>query len=208
MAYNTAEALNKTALAAQEAVREHMRQVFHERATTRGDRRWLEQRIKLVFASVRKGVIYAELYVDQKARLLLAAFETGEMREPFVGQNVAVPNPMTAREGGNVAGTIVPELTFKALKLKPFTVHPITQSDTVQYKGADRTFILKHTVNAPLGGVFQRIGPGCDDIRLVYSFHRAFKLKAVLDFLKIAVEIMDDKFPIEWTISNARNPSQ
>lgn len=214
IAYNMAESLNNTGKAAQAQIRQSMQEHFKLRSTTSRDRKWLLERIKLTFASVKKGVMFCELYVDKKARLLLAAYETGEQREGFKGKNVAVANPAIAREGGNFAGAIKPELTFQALKLRPFTVTPRTRPDTVQYKSIEgtgagfRVFGLKSTHNNPLGGVYERVGPGPDDIRLVYSNRRAFKLHELLHFIATASQTMRDKFPVEWAISNARTPSK
>ncbi|MFI5244615.1 MAG: hypothetical protein ACHQQR_05265 [Gemmatimonadales bacterium] len=208
LAYNCAEALNNTAKAAQEDMRIRMMQIFQLRATTKRDRHWLLEQIKLTFASVKKGVIFAELYVQPRARLLLAGFETGAMREPFVGKDVAVPNVADARAGGSVAGEIQPQFQFGKMRLKAVTVIARTHADTTQFKGANRLFLLKSTKREPLGGVFQRVGPGKDDIRLVWSFHRAFKLREVLQFLPTVARTMNDKFRVEWAISNARNPSR
>jgi hypothetical protein len=153
--------------------------------------------------------MYAELYVNPNVkRLLLAGFETGAMREPFVGHNVAIPITGEARAGGSIGGEIKPEFVFGKMRLKAVTVIGRTHSDTTQYKGANRLFLLKSSRQAPLGGVFQRVGPGKDDIRLVWSFHRAFKLHEVLKFLQTAEQTMSEKFKVEWAISNARNPSR
>lgn len=209
LAYNTVEALNNTAKAFQAKIRQHIEQTFHLRDDPTKTRRFLLQQIVIKpFASPKKGIMYVEISVAQKARLLLAAYETGELREGFVGKHAAIPNPATAREGGSFAGAIVPELRFKNLRLKPFTVHAITHPDTIQYKGADRTFQLGSTAKNPAGGIYQRVGPTRDDIRVVYSFKTAEKLKKILDFLSTAELTMKDQYGVEWVIANARNPSQ
>lgn len=208
LVYNTVEAINKTALAAQAAIRKDMEQEFVLRRTTKRDRRWLLERVKLKFASVKKGDLYAELYLDQKPRLLLARFETGGQREPFTGGNIAVPVTETAREGGAITGGVKEELTFADLKLKPVDVEPDTRPDTVQFKGLQRTFLLKSTAKHPLGGVFQRVGPGKDDIRMIYSFHRAFQLKKLLNVFEDAKRVFEDKFRVELSIAYAREPKQ
>jgi hypothetical protein len=66
-----------------------------------------------------------------------------------------------------------------------FRLH-ITAAGQRQWKGRNRTFILTFTVKAPLGGVYQRVGPERDDVRMIYSFVEEQQLGAVLDFLKIA----------------------
>ena len=66
-----------------------------------------------------------------------------------------------------------------------FRLH-ITAAGQRQWKGQRRAFILTSTVKAPLGGVYQRIGPGRADIRMIYSFVAEQQLRDVLEFLKIA----------------------
>jgi hypothetical protein len=208
LAYNVADALNKTALAAQEDVRLHMLKVFQIRSSTSRDRFWLLEQIKLTFASARKGIIFAELFVSPTVRrLLLSGYEIGAMREPFVGQNVAIPTIDTAR-GGSDAGAIRPAFTFAKMGLKPVTVHARMSPDSTQFKGPNRLFLLKSTKREPLGAVFERVGPGRDDIRLVWSFHRPFHLHQVLQFLETVSRTMSEKFRVEWAIANARNPSR
>jgi hypothetical protein len=209
LAYNTAEALNNTAKAAQAAIRTHMLQVFKTRADTKRDRKWLLEQIKVLFSSVKKGIMYAEVYVNPKPKnFLLAKFEGGDERTPFVGTNLGVPNPAQARVGGAFAGALKPGIAFNKLGLKKVFVVPRRFGDRTQFKGKDRTFLLKHTSQNPLGGVYQRVGPGKDDIRLIYSFRRAFKLHQLLQLVKTATTTMQDKFKVEWVIANARNPSK
>ena len=56
----------------------------------------------------------------------------------------------------------------------------------MQWKGLERTFILGPTARAPHGGVFQRIGPGPEDIREIYSFKPNVRLDARLGFIPTA----------------------
>lgn len=206
LAYNTAQALNNAAKSIQADVRAEMAKDFHLRNASKSGKQWLLQRIKVKFASVRKGVMAAEVYVDQKPRLLLGQFETGGERLPFVGKNIAVPNPEQARAGGSVEGSVLPALTFAKLGLKPVDVTPHKQGDSIQFKGSQRTFLLKSTAKNPMGGVYQRVGPGKDDIRLVYSFHRAFQLHRLLHLVQTAKANFQEKFRIELSIAYARNP--
>jgi hypothetical protein len=57
---------------------------------------------------------------------------------------------------------------------------------SVQIKGSRRTFVLFATRRAPEGGIYQRVGPGRDDIRLIYPFVRAPHLKAMLHWMQTA----------------------
>lgn len=206
LAYNVAAALNKTALATQVAIREQMQKDFTLRKTNKRDRSFLLEQIKVNFASARQAKPYAEVYVADKPRLLLALFETGGQRAPFVGKDVAVPVDEVARAGGTRAGAMKQELTFKELRLHGVRVTPMKQQDDMQFKGAQRTFLLKSTAQHPEGGIFQRIGPGKDDIRMVYSFHKAFVLRRLLHLFETAEREMREKFATELHIAYAGAP--
>src|SRR5579859_1164330 len=196
LAYSVAQALNDTALDAQKRIRESMRARFHLR---RQD--FMFRAIKMfAFAKVGAGRPYAELGIDNKPRLLLALFQTGGERKPFKGSSVAVPITGGAARPG-VDDSVRPEFTFQSLN---FTKGPITKEGKQvlaarkaahvrkrklggQYyvwQGAQRTFILPHTARAPNGGVFQRVGPKKDDLRLIYSFRRNVQVRKMLDFVE------------------------
>lgn len=207
LVYNVVAALNKTALGIQSTIRKDMEREFVLRRTAGKDRKWLLDRIKLQFASVKKGLIYAEIYIDQKPRLLLAQLEQGGERQPVVGKSVAVPVQETAREGGTIAGGVSPDLTFKALKLRGVKVQPNKQDDTMQWKGQHHTFLLKHTAQAPMGGVFMRTGPGKKDIVMIYSFKKAFQLKPMMHLVEIAKRDFKEKFAVEMAIAYAGAPT-
>lgn len=206
LAYDVAHALNNTAKATQQRIRDQMATAFWLRASTKRDRSWLQERIKINFASVKKGVMYAEIYIDQKpARLLLGVYEQGGMRQPFVGKTIGVPNPLTTREGGTFAGELFNYFTFRELKLKKVNVNPLTTGYRSQLKGQRRTFLLKATAKFPLGGIFQRVGPGRDDIRLLYSFRKPFMLKRLLKMYDTANATMGEKFKVEFAIERAKS---
>jgi len=206
LAYSTAQALNATVLEAQKRIRAHMRQVFHVR---RAD--FIDRSIKVfAFASVGQDRVYAEIGIDQKPRLLLSVYETGGQRVPFKGKSMAVPlTGGVARP--SASASVNPSYTFQALH---FQRGPITQQGRrilaarsakgirkqklaghyYVWKGANRTFILPATKRAPYGGVFQRVGPGRDDLRLIYSFRRAMQLRKVLEFVDITQQAYNDVF--------------
>jgi hypothetical protein len=155
------------------------------------------------FASVSAGRFEARIAVGQKPRLFLSGFETGEERRPFKGKNVAVP--ITGGPARPTFRSSVPaELTFKGLSLRRVTARgqqkrkrrsqvtlrpSVTRTGKVQWKGAHRTFLLAETAKAPRGGVFQRVGPGRDDIRMVYSFKPPKRLPRRLHFIRTGEEI-------------------
>jgi hypothetical protein len=203
LAYNVVAALNKTAVGIQAKIRADMERVFVLRRAAGKDRKWLLDRIKVKFASVKKGLLYAEIYIDQKPRLLLAQLELGGERAPVKGKSVAVPVTEEAREGGAISGAVKQELTFKELALRRVKVTPNKQPDLMQFKGKHRTFLLKSTAKHPLGGVFMRTGPGKDNIEMVYSFKKAFQLKQMMHLFRIAREEFHAKFAVELAIQYA-----
>lgn len=207
LAFSTAQALNDTAKDVQAAIQGRVKELFRIRkkagggsssefadATgdqpSRGERSFIVRSIKIfAFANVKKGRIFAEVGIQNRPRLLLSKFETGGTREPFVGKRVAVPTEEGAREG-SLDNPVAPELTFKRLGFKTHT----TKSGKKQVKGKERTFILSSTAAHPDGGVYQRVGPKKEDVRMIYSFRRAFRLRAVLRFIKTAEAVYIKRF--------------
>jgi hypothetical protein len=207
LAYSTAQALNDTAKDVQYRIQGDVQKIFHLRRgksalpgsdfsretgdqPSRSERSFIVRAIKvLAWANVMKGRIYAEVGINNRPRLLLAKFEKGDIREPFVGKRVAVPISETARKG-SVSSVVDPKLTFKRLGFKKYT----TKTGKRQIKGKMRTFILSKTAAHPMGGVYQRVGPRREDIQMVYSFKRAFRLRAVLRFIERARETYIKRF--------------
>jgi ribosomal protein L34 len=206
LAYSVAQSINAAALEAQKRVRAHLREVFHIR---RGD--FIDRTVKVfAFASVGKDRIYAEIGIDNKPRLILSMFETGGTRLPFKGKGQAVPvTGQVARP--NAAASVNPAYTFQALNFKrgPVTAHGRRvlsarrakginkrklSGQYYVWQGANRTFILQATRRAPFGGVFQRVGPRRDDIRLIYSFKRTVALRKALAFVETSREAYERVF--------------
>lgn len=207
LAFSTAQALNDTAKEVQAEIQGRVKALFRIRKgadgssssefsretgdqPSRSERSFIVRSIKIfAFANVKRGRIFAELGIQNRPRLLLSKFETGGTREPFVGKNVAVPTEEGAR-GGSLDNSVDPGLTFKRLGFKDHT----TASGKKQVKGRNRTFILSKTAAHPQGGVYQRIGPKREDVRMIYSFRRAFRLRAVLHFIKTAEAVYIKRF--------------
>jgi hypothetical protein len=206
LAFSTAQALNDTAKEAQKRIRENLRARFHIRQAA-----FMDRTIKIfAFANARSNRPYVELGVDNKQRLLLSIFEEGGARLPFVGKNVAIPITGQAARPG-IDDSVRSEFTFSALNFRKSAItsqgrrilsarkHAGIRKRKLagQYliwQGDKRTFILPQTRRAPLGGVFQRVGPGKDDIRLIYSFKSNVRLKAALDFVSTTQQTLSDVF--------------
>jgi hypothetical protein len=169
--------------------------------------------IKVTFANVTKDRAYAEIAIDNtKSRVLLSIFEGGGEKQPFKGQNVAVP--ITGEAARPSFGDPVQDAyTFKNLNFKKVSLTQQGQAAALLHglglvklkknklsnnafiwEGDHRTFILPHSAGAPNGGVFQRIGPGRDDVRMIYSFKRDPKLKKMLGFVDLANEVYQREF--------------
>ena len=211
MAFAVVNALNDTAKAIQTGEREHVSATFRVRKPE-----FLLRQAAVIkaaeggsgFASVGAGRFEARISVGEKPRLFLSGFETGDERRPFKGKNVAVP--LTGGPARPGFGSSVQEaFTFRNLNLRRTTARGqqkrkskttvrlrshITATGKLQWKGAQRTFLLTQTRQAPKGGVFQRVGPGRDDIRMVYSFKSPFRLDRRLRFLETGQRIADQVF--------------
>lgn len=200
LAYGTAQALNEAAKAVQEAERVGLDKAgFHIR-----NAQFMYRLIKvMVFASATQDRPFAEVGIDNKARVLLSVFEDGGVKDPAVGKNVAVPiTGEPARP--SMDDPVQSEYTFKALNFKRQNLTQAGQhanavrkshgvrgrltADYYVWEGEQRTFIL------PNAGVFQRIGPGKDDIRLLYSFQKHPRLKKMLHFVDTARTVFASAF--------------
>jgi len=197
-AFDVEQALRETGLAAQKAIRAHAGKVM----TIRKPDFVMREVAKLIFPSVRLGRAWTEVYVGQKSRLLLSDFEAGGARPPFKGRRVAVPRTGSpARptfesgvpEAFTIQGLQIVRGAAAAKKKKRslrsrrvsatvrFGAHR-TSTGKIQYKGAHRTFMTAT-------GIFQRVGPGPDDIRKLYALKDRVELDARLGFVETAESI-------------------
>lgn len=213
LAYAVVNAINHTALRIQQAERERVRREFVVR---KKDFIMREAAVINPFASVSQVRPFAEVAVGQKQRLLLSKFEHGAERTPFTPGAKSVAVPLLGRSARpSIAGPVPPAFTFAGMRLKAFYagkrltkrrrgghvdgigVHgefgrlalPEAERSRVQWKGANRTFLLPSTAGAPLGGVFQRVEPGPDGIREIWSFRRGLRLDARLEFVVTATRV-------------------
>jgi len=195
LAFSVAQALNETAKAIQTKIRNNIKARFKLRKTD-----FVLKRIKIsTFANVKQQRPYAVIEVDQKQRLLLGKFEEGGEREPFVGKHVAVPVTGQAARPSWDQSVNARKYGFRALNFQQKDMREVNSKANAKRKknranskpymvwlGRQRTFILNKTRSSPFGGVFQRIGPKHDDIRMIYSFRGAVRLKRVLGFVETA----------------------
>jgi hypothetical protein len=208
LAFSTAQALNDTAKVAQSRIRANVHTRFHVRKA-----QFVDRSIKIfAFANAGANRPYAEIGVDNKPRFILSLFEEGGARLPFVGKNVAVPITGQAARP-SLDSNVRADLQFQSLNFRKSKTTVTARGrevlkarrasgnrkrklsgDYLIWRGNQRTFILPQTRRAPLGGVFQRVGPGKDDIRLIYSFKSNVRLKAALDFVSTSEQAFSDVF--------------
>lgn len=201
LVFSAVQGINDTAKLIQRKMRDRAGRVF-----TLRKEKFIRRQIAIIkpFASVKTGTLFAVVSVGQKKRLLLTQFERGGERKPVKGKRVAVPVT-----GGPARPSfrqpVLKQFTFRQLKLRKSKKRGgLTKKRTrgqvkfaatrtgrgkVQWKGRLRTFILQETRKAPEGGVYQRVGPGRDDIRLIYSFARNVKIPQRLRFKDTAKKI-------------------
>lgn len=203
LATAVARALNRTTLDIQTAERVQIDQNFTVRKAG-----FIYRLIKITaFASANQGRPYAEIGIDaSKARVLLPLFtEDGAEKDPEIGKNVAIP--LTGEAARPSFGSLVPQqLTFQALNFKRVSLSEqgrqltalrkrgLAQvarklpSNAYIWEGQQRTFII------PDVGVFQRVGPGKADVKMIYAFKPKVMLPKKFDFVGVATRVFGEKF--------------
>lgn len=198
IAFAAVNATNETAKQIQKQAQANVRSKFTIR---KSDFMMRQAAIIKPFASVTQGRAYAEIAVGQKPRLLLADFERGASRPPFIGKNVAMPIP------GSPARP-----SFSDPVAMPFTslgLHPVLSADQATQRkalkggtaaetrrmrkefthaaGHGRPWIgNQRTYMIPGLGVFQRTGPKKTDTVMIYKFVPTQRLIPRLGFLAMA----------------------
>lgn len=207
MAYAVANALRTTILAVQSAERGRAQRIFHVR-----QREFLLRQAAIIKPFPSVAHLETRVAVGQKPRLLLPQFEAGGPRLPVRGRRMAVP--LVGSPARPTFAQPVPEsLTFKALALRRVSargqqgkrrlrtdvtiIRRLTGSGAVQWKGTHRTFIINTSLRLPEGGVFQRVGPSENDIRLIYPFKLHVQpLRPILEYERTALPVALREFPI------------
>jgi hypothetical protein len=179
LAYGTVQGLNKTATQVQTAERVNLDRKFQIRKAG-----FLYRLVKVAFASVLKDKAVAEVYIDNtKQRVLLGLFEDGGVRDPAVGQNVAVPITGEAARP-SFAQLVQDQFTFTRMRLKARAPKKGTQTI---YEGKSGTFLI------PGIGVFLRAA-GAKATELIYSFRKPMRLDKRLGFTDTAQKVFSENF--------------
>jgi hypothetical protein len=123
----------------------------------------------------------------QGGALLLTEFEQGGTKTPTAGPELAVP--ITGGPARPSFSESIPRsLLYKQLQMEKH----ITKRGRAQYKGKRHTFIIDGV------GIFQRTGPGKNDIELIYKFKTSAQLRQRMRFRAIAQQIFRERFRVLW----------
>jgi hypothetical protein len=123
----------------------------------------------------------------QGGPLLLTEFEEGGVKTPTAGPDIAIPITGGAARP-TFAENIPRRLLYEQLKIQRMT----TKGGKLQHKGAKRTFVIEGV------GVFQRTGPGRNDMQLLYKFKTSAQLRQRMRFRAIAQAIFNERFRTLW----------
>jgi len=204
LAYSTAEALNDTAFdirkEGQKRIRALLKQVRLKKgkhgesefeqaggeALTKDEGAYLRKRFRVISrANIGRGKIYAVVGWRDPAGFRIADFETAQK---LAGDQVLYLSQVGKKY-----------MTLEQLALEYVKVTPRTTAPMVQLKGKQRTFGLFQTKTFPKGALFQRTGPGRNDLRTLISYaivQRERIIQRLLDLPAIAQRIYNDRFKL------------
>jgi hypothetical protein len=196
--FATSLALNRTAKIVQEALRAHLAEVFTIR------RPWVLQGITIPrFSDKHDSPMMVSVELDPK-RAFLAKFEAGGVKQGSPILPIAIPSTALRPSFSDM-----PPLAFypKNLRLSPRrdvvgvlpALKHTTRRGVVQTQGKDRTFVLDQTMfGIRVAGVYQRIGPGRHDIRLLWTYKDRIPIPARLQFEATAVATVQAVWPEQY----------
>lgn len=151
---------------------------------TKGEANYLKRRFRiLVRANVGRGRAYSVTGWRNPAGMTVGNFEEAS--------KLAGDQPLYLSQVGRKF------VQIKELNLRTVQVQPRNYPQSKQLKGNQRSFGLFQTKTFPKGAIFQRIGPGAGDIRLLLSYaalQRERLIQRLMDLPKLAERIYRDKF--------------
>jgi len=82
----------------------------------------------------------------------------------------------------------------------------VTARGVLQLKGKQRTFVLdpKEHFGVKTWGVYQRTGPGKQDVRLLWTFKSRIPIPKRLDFLAVGERVVNERWQENFTAAFAR----
>lgn len=226
--FATSLAVNRTALDAQGAVRGHVRQAF-----TLRKEQFVLQRVKIEkgdFSTKRFPSAFRVKIDNAKGREFLAKFESDGIKKTLDPTfPVAIPstharpqfNALVPRNLFPTALRLVPTRGVvgsytvsggdgKTKKRRIFGALPAKQRRTrrgvLQWTGKRGTFVLDPREHRGIKtwGVYQRTGPGEDDVRLLWTYKMQVPIPRNLLFRITVIETVDRRFHLNFTEAYAR----
>lgn len=181
--FATSLALNNTAKGAQGAIRDGVQERFIIR------RDWVLLQIKIPRFSKKVDTPMSVTITTTPPGDFLDKFEPGGTKRPRLGTAIAVP--IDARPS---RAAIVPD------DLRPKRLNLREQGRRVI--GDRRTFLLE--LRNGRRGIFQRVGPGRDGVRLLYWLTPSVPIPASLRFVRTATEFVDELWAVNFEEAWAR----
>lgn len=199
IAYSCVQGINDTLKDIQKRERIELAQELMLR--TPASKKFLENQVaKISFATLNANAkggarAYGEVYINKVGGggkkggvLLLNALATGGVeREPAKGSVIA--QPITGSPARPSAGSSISKsLTFTQMKLKKTkqgTGKGNGGSGDVGYKGKNGTFTIAGS------GVYQRVGDGKNDIRMIYDYRNRQVIGKELDWYDVANQVIE-----------------
>lgn len=189
--FATSLAVNRTATVVRDAIRAHLQDAFTIR------RPWVVQGIQVTHISDKHdNPISATVSIDPQ-RAFLAKFEAGGTKSGSLEIPIAIPSAAL-----RPSFTDIPPLALYPKNLRLLARHDvtgtlaatrrITKRGVVQIQGKQRTFVLDQTMfGVSVAGVYQRVGPGPHDIRLLWSYKQRIPIPARLQFSATALAAVE-----------------
>lgn len=170
--FATATALNQTAKDAQVAIQQSIASQFVLRQP-----RWILQGVKIEQFVKKSSAQFAITIRLDPSRQLLAKFETGGSKEATdPARPVAIPSSairpafsLQAPRGLYPSALGLTPYHQIASGFKTRALHT-TARGLVVLRGKQRTFVLDASEGVRVPGVYQRVGPGRHDIRLIWTY--------------------------------------
>ena len=179
--YATNNALTRTANELIEVERTQLRTQFQERSD------FIPNRIQILKYS-RPNDLWTRVGIREVQRSLLSFFESGAMKTPERGSQIAVPLTGEAARPSFAQKLRDSQFFYRSLRLRPKT----TSTGKIQYKGKERTFVI------PQVGVAMRTGPGKRDVQIIYAFKRTAPLDTRMHFVRTAQDFVPRRFAQVW----------
>ena len=146
-------------------------------------------------------------------RDILAKFELGgrKLAAPFGGRvvqgSIAIPQYLNATDQtGVVRQSLLPSNLGLASARRLSKTSGATELTRAGMRGKRRTFVIApgRSLGLPDGGIFQRIGRGRRDLRLLFVLKPSVPIPPRLEFEKTGKQVAQDRWPVHMEVALQR----